>query len=580
MSIHQVIMSCVFSLASVITLEAQILLHDYRGTAPIERFGVAIVEVGDLNRDGAPELAIATGNGRVDVMDGSSGKLKASLTGFANEDFGFTMAEIGDVNNDGVPDLAVGAPGFSDPLAPGRVVVFSGANASVLYSVSGIAPGDRFGASLIAMELSGDSTLDLVVGAPGRDVPTNDAGRVASFDGKNGFPLSSANGIQAAENFGSSLAKISDMNGDGRRDLAVGGPGGNQPPMSNFFGGTGEVRILSSATFNTLKVVKGEAPGDLFGTALASTRDLDGDRLAEIVVGAPGRDEGPGIDAGLVGIYSSASGELIDAFPGAEVGERFGEMIVDLGNVDAKGGSDFAVGSPNWGSLASGRVEIIDAQTAMTIAEFKGTSPLENVGKSIAKSRGFGADKPGEFYFGAIGAAHNGVYSGQVKGYSFGRGVYGSLAQGNVGQGAGGPFAVLTVNGSLGGRYHHRVDVEMGAPMTVSVAKAPNAVSISNFVIFGMNGVASAASRFELAGGIGTMLVTPCDAAPGMQPSLFVLADSFGTTLCPSLIPATPTPWSALLPPIYFPLTWTLQGLIEVAPGVIEITNAVVISNR
>ncbi len=563
----------------ILSLRAQVPLHVLPGTAPLERFGSSMVEVGDLNGDLAPELAIGTGNGRVDVTDGSSGRLAFSLTGLPNEDFGYALASMGDIDGDQVPDIAVGAPSFSNPAGAGRVIFFSGATGIPFATLLGGTAGDRFGFSLLAVDLTGDRLLDLVVGSPGRDLPVTDAGEVSLFDGQTQLLLLSARGNQLAENFGFSLAWIKDVNGDFVRDVIVGAPGGNQPPMTTFFGGTGEVQLLSGSSFATLLLLQGVEAESLFGSAVASCSDVDDDGLDDIVVGAPGMDEGPGVDCGLVSIFGSTQGRELAGFVGVESGERFGAVLCNLGDIDQSGTTDLAVGSPSWGEVVSGRVEVIDVPLNRTIFEFHGSGVFENVGKSVAASRGFGADKYGEFYFGASGASPNGIFSGQVRSFSFGRGLYGVLPRGNVGaSGGANPAPLLRINGQGGGWKRHHVRVSLGSPFAVSLVQPPNRVTPAPFVIYGMLGIPLATSGFDVPGNVGRMMVLPCDAAPSLQPNLFTFADAAGSSLCPSLVQATPTPWSVLLPGINFPLSWTLQGLVEIAPGVVEVTNAVLLT--
>jgi hypothetical protein len=128
--------------------------------------------------------------GRVTVFRGGSGGPEAPGRSVSQADalvpgreragdrFGATL-ELTDLDRDGRQDVLVGVPGKNQDA--GRVVVLRGdrggfarRGAIVLDQASGGIPGrpeagDRFGAAVTALDLSGDGRDDLAVGAPGED---------------------------------------------------------------------------------------------------------------------------------------------------------------------------------------------------------------------------------------------------------------------------------------------------------------------------------------------------------------------------------------------------------------------------
>lgn len=93
--------------------------------------------------------------------------------------FGGVVAGVGDVSGDGVPDILVGAPfqdvGGSDNNQ-GQAFVFSGADGRPLQTLTNPTPQSQafFGSAVAGVgDVTGDGVPDLLVGAPGQDVGSN-----------------------------------------------------------------------------------------------------------------------------------------------------------------------------------------------------------------------------------------------------------------------------------------------------------------------------------------------------------------------------------------------------------------------
>jgi len=139
--------------------------------------GGARIAIGDMNRDGHSDLAVAAGFGggpRVTVFDGttltSGHPVKLFNDMFAFEDTlrnGVYLA-IGDINGDGYGDLIAGAGPGGGP----RVLTLSGAdlitgkanNSQALTNFFGGNTDNRSGIRVAAKNLDGDLSADLVVG--------------------------------------------------------------------------------------------------------------------------------------------------------------------------------------------------------------------------------------------------------------------------------------------------------------------------------------------------------------------------------------------------------------------------------
>src|SRR5688572_13367764 len=124
------------------------------GNMHVDRLGWAASAVGDVNGDGRGDYcatSVGTSDpGEARVLSGLDGSVLHSFTGPANDLFGWAMAGVGDVNGDGRDDVLVAAPNDALPggLMVGSLVVFSGADGSVLHRVFGDEPSGLLGQSV------------------------------------------------------------------------------------------------------------------------------------------------------------------------------------------------------------------------------------------------------------------------------------------------------------------------------------------------------------------------------------------------------------------------------------------------
>ena len=188
--------------------------------------------------------------------DGSSGFVITGIT--AGDDSGYSVSSAGDVNNDGIDDLIIGALNASTMINEGESYVVFGQNT---------AEDGNFPAN-----------LDL-----------------NSLNGANGFTLRGA----FMDVSGSAVSDAGDINGDGIDDFMIGT--GLTDKTYVMFGRDGTIGETFDATFN-LSDLDGQngfvltnsvAPGNGTGLALSSIGDINGDGVADILIGAPYADENP-----------------------------------------------------------------------------------------------------------------------------------------------------------------------------------------------------------------------------------------------------------------------------------------------
>ncbi len=364
-----VVLSCITVLLFVADAAAQPILRSIPNPVPDTGalFGTAVAGLGDVNGDGVGDLAVsALGQAKVFLHSGSDLSVIRTITdpdGLTGMRFGLAIAAVGDQNGDGVEDLAVGSPGEDltivlpcvDPDVPcvaqpfqGRAFVFSGATGALIRRL--LPPGNlylAFGFSFAVMgDLDGDGRREIAVGSPTRR--NNSFGQVFAFRSSDGSVLwqRAEPSTQALASFGQSQASIHDVNGDGVRDILIDAPFHDYDPTVNGFLLAGRAYLLSGASGTILRSHDNPSPaeGERFGLGLTGLADETGDGIDEYALGDP--------VAGAVFVHRGNDGALLRsiASPGTPATDGFGSPLVRVDDEDGDGRDDF------WAAASRGGV--------------------------------------------------------------------------------------------------------------------------------------------------------------------------------------------------------------------------------
>jgi hypothetical protein len=210
----------------------------------------------------------------------------------------------------------------------------------VLHMLEGDRGSGLFGWAVSAVaDIDGDGANEVLTSAPFNTAGGTNAGRVYLYSGATGSSLFTWTGA-AGDRLGFGIADAGDVDGDGTTDVIAGAPGA--------MGAVGAARVYSGATGDEIAVLAGNAPGDAFGAAVTGVGDVDGDGLADVLVGAP-RDPTLAVDGGRVALFAAADWTQPQWIREGEAGARLGGGAGPLGDVDGDGIADVVAGAPGNG---------------------------------------------------------------------------------------------------------------------------------------------------------------------------------------------------------------------------------------
>jgi VCBS repeat-containing protein len=239
-------------------------------------------------------------------------------------------------------------------------------------------------------DFSGDGRADLIFGAPTDDDKALDAGRVfvefASLTPGSTLGMGDSltqliiDGISAGDQTGSAVGGIADLNGDGKGEILVGAPGTDVGASADagaayvvFGKTTGGVDLNDPFTGSGGGyAIKGQSSGDSAGTTIMAISDLNGDGKMDVVVGAPGNDQG-GANAGavyvvwgksstgIVNLSTVAAGTGGFKIIGADGGDSAGSAIGVTTDMNGDGKAEILIGTKDntLGGNNSGAVFVV-----------------------------------------------------------------------------------------------------------------------------------------------------------------------------------------------------------------------------
>ena len=175
-------------------------------------------------------------------------------------------------------------------------------------------------------------------------------------------PAWTAESDQTGTEFGYSVGTAGDVNGDGYSDVIVGAYGYDNGQVHEgrayvYLGGP------SGLSANAAWTAEGDQQGAEFGTRVGTAGDVNGDGYSDVIVGAPGYDNGQANEGRVYVYLGGLSGLSACAAWTAESDQdyvNFGVSVGTAGDVNGDGYSDVIVGANNYsnGQTYEGRAYV------------------------------------------------------------------------------------------------------------------------------------------------------------------------------------------------------------------------------
>ncbi|ELS03748.1 putative calcium-binding protein,FG-GAP repeat protein [Xenococcus sp. PCC 7305] len=451
------------------------------GLAPLS------VTIGDLDGDGeVDDLAVANSaasNNNVSVLlgDGSGGF--SAQTTFAVGLLPRSVA-IGDLDGDGAAD-DIAVTNYTDDTVS---VLLNDGSGSFLGEItfevgtnpSSVAIADLDGDGEVddlAVANGGDSTVSVLIN---NDPPVaNDDAfprfvELSDLNGSNGFAL---NGIFDYDESGFSVSNAGDINGDGFDDLIIGAP----DAYANYiyadagqayvvFGGPG---VGASGSFELFEldgingfIINGIAPEDDAGFSVSNAGDINGDTIADLIIGAKEGYNGtyysgqsyvifgdPNVgNNGLVpGVIDLATLDGTEGFiiNGIYEGEYVGFSVNNLGDINGDGIDDLIIGAPGSEDFA----DIYSVSPGSSYVVF-GDGNIGNTGvielSALDGTNGFVLNGAGAYDYSGTSVSN----AGDVNGDGFADLIIGAPKPTDGAEGIGGIGAIFGLGNTYSGEAY------------------------------------------------------------------------------------------------------------------------------
>ena len=485
-----------------------------------------------------------------------TGQPSHSISGdLAGDELGSSVSAAGDVNNDGYEDFIVGAP-LSDLVGTdtGVAKVYSGANGALLHMKFGVSSSfgyNHTGRSVSgAGDVNGDGFDDFIIGSPqGSPLGTFRAGEALLYSGVDGQLLRVFRGPAFDDQLGYSVSSVGDIDGDGLADVVIGAPFAD-PIGVNL---AGAAFVYSALSGNLIYTFIGHSPSERLGLAVSAAGDVNGDGTPDILIGALGASPQGRSSAGSAFVYSGADQSLLHQFDGAAAGDNHGLSVAKAGDVDGDGFDDLLVGGSGSATLYSGL-------TGAVLQQFSSGTAGDGFGSSVSGSADVDGDGVPDVAIGAASADPNGITNaGAAYLYSGATGLLLDRVDGTSSNSALGRSVAIMPDSNGNGKAEWIYGASGDSPGGIAGTGSSQVLGFDSFVTPSSYSVSAAAG-----GTIDWQLDFPSNAA-GNEYRMVMSASGMGPTFYGVNIPLSldPLVMQTFAGSYPFPSSTNLQGTLD-----------------
>ncbi|MBE9192560.1 FG-GAP repeat protein [Gloeocapsopsis crepidinum LEGE 06123] len=346
--------------------------------------------------------------------------LLASTSGNLPSGIGVFLRKTGEPNEliaiiQGSSDLSLDGNYFQSTIGEIQLLLLDGTDGSTLNSIdTGTSSNTGISVSS-AGDINGDGFDDVIIGESkyARIVPTSERGYVvfgsasgfganldlANLDGANGFRI---DGVRA-QRTSVSVSSAGDINGDGFDDIILGvfegdnyGFEGASRSYVVFGKASGFEPSLNLANLDGTNgfAINSTNPSDRSGFSVSNAGDVNGDGLADLIVGSPGTNSSYVVFGNASGFEANFDLATLDGTNGFRINGA-GFAVSNAGDVNGDGFDDLIVGNPNGQSyVVFGRASGFEAN--FDLGTIDGTNGFQINGINAGDRSGFSVSSAGD----------------------------------------------------------------------------------------------------------------------------------------------------------------------------------------